>query len=89
MKREEDMLFEKLHKQIHPKLKQLMQDQKGNILSTSEIKDIYKQPYPDFNVEWVLPIDHCNNKTNNGACWCAMTEDAIFEYVRFATFRVR
>ncbi len=83
------MQFEKLHKQIHPRLKQLMQERKGNVLSTSKIKKIYKQTYPDFNVDWVLPTDHCSNKTNNDACWCAMTEDAIFEYVKFAKFRVR
>ncbi len=83
------MPFETLHKVLHPQLKELMKGRRGRVLSTSEIKNIYKRAYPDFNVDWMLPTDHCSNKTNKGACWCAETKDAIFEYLKRATFRVR
>lgn len=74
---------------LHPKFKELMQSHRGSILSASSIKDIFRKAYPDFNNDWVQPTDHCINKTNGGACWCAETDESIFEHQGDRTFKVR
>jgi len=87
------MSFESIHKKLHPQLQQLMQNRKDSVLTTSEINNIYKQTYPgsypESYVDWLRPTDHCINKTCTGACWCTMTENAIFEYLKRGSFRVR
>ena len=81
--------FEELNKQIHDKLKKLFQSRRNQVLSTAEIKHLFREEYPDFNVDWVQPSDHCDNITNNGACWCALTENAIFRQIERGEYNVR
>ena len=87
------MSFESIHKRLHPELKALMQDRAGSILTTAEINQLYKQThpgfYPDSYIDWLRPSDHCINKDNKGACWCSMTEDAIFQFIKRGKYQVR
>jgi hypothetical protein len=59
-------------------------------LETSRIRRII-EGVPAFQGrdQWILPSDHYKNHTNNGACYCAGTERAIFERIRRGVCKVR
>ncbi|HOM11282.1 MAG TPA: hypothetical protein PLV81_14160 [Spirochaetota bacterium] len=76
--------FVKYHSQLH----QLMANYKGQILTTNQIISIFQRYYPNADIRYLQPSDHCINKTNNGACDCAMTPNAIFEYISRGKYRV-
>ena len=74
----------------HNDLKRAVMRHSGEILKTSQIKKIIEgDPSLAANAQFVYPSDHCINHTNEGACYCAMTEEAIFEKVRRGFYRVR
>jgi hypothetical protein len=45
-----------------------------------EIIKLLLQRFPELNKmeDWLYPSDHCKNHMNEGACYCAETEKAIF-----------
>lgn len=65
-----------------------MSPYKGETLKTSEIMDIFRREFPRFDVKFTQPPDHCINHCPKGACWCAKTEDAIFEQVKTGYYNV-
>ncbi|MBN1364562.1 MAG: hypothetical protein JW976_07145 [Syntrophaceae bacterium] len=74
----------------HNDLKQTMIRYRGKILQTSHIREIIEQhPVLAKDSQFVYPSDHCINHTNKGACYCALTEEAIFEQIRHGIYRVR
>lgn len=81
--------FEKLASKFHDKLEEVMRPYKNQVLQTARIKNIIETVH-DFRgqEQWIYPSDHCNNHTNKGACYCALTEDAIFEKIARGQYRV-
>ncbi len=81
--------WEKLASKFHDKLKQVMRPYKNDVLETARIKNIIEK-VPDFHgqEQWIYPSDHCINHTNKGACYCAETENAIFEKIARGKYRV-
>jgi len=81
--------WEKLASQFHDKLKEAMVLYKNNIFKTAGIKKII-QNVPEFKgkEQWIYPSDHCINHTNKGACYCALTNKAIFERKGWGEYRV-
>jgi|GEM_PF-320733 len=74
----------------HNNLKNAVMRHSGEVLKTSQIKKIIEgDPSLAKDAQFVFPSDHCINHTNKGACYCAMTEEAIFEKVRHGMYRVR
>lgn len=75
---------------FHDGLKQAVTRHSGETLRTSQIKKIVESnPSLAAHAQFVFPSDHCINHTNKGACYCALTEEAIFEKVRHGVYRVR
>ena len=74
---------------IHEQLERIFQARKGAVLTTAEIKRLYKAQYDHPDVDWVQPSDHSTNMTNKGACFCAQTKRALFERIRRGVYRVR
>ena len=81
--------FEKFASKFHDKLKEVIAPYRKKILSMARIKEIIENT-PDFRgqEEWVYPSDHCKNHTNKGACYCAETDDALFEQITTGKYRV-
>ncbi len=75
---------------FHGDLKQTMTRHSGETLRTSQIKKIIEgnRNLAEY-AQFVFPSDHCINHTNEGACYCALTEEAIFEKIRHGIYRVR
>jgi hypothetical protein len=74
----------------HNNLKHAVMHHSGEVLKTSQIKKIIEgDPSLAADAQFVFPSDHCINHTNKGACYCAMTEEAIFEKIRHGMYRVR
>jgi hypothetical protein len=73
----------------HDELKKVILEHKGDILQTSEIKHKFEEAYPDCDIRFMQPSDHCINKTNNGPCKCSMTEEALFEFIEWGKYKVR
>lgn len=65
------------------------QNLNGKILSTSELNLLFRQFYPEKDISFMQPSDHCINKTNKEACCCAETKGALFVYIKRATYKVR
>lgn len=80
---------ENLSKKIHDNLVHLLGNEGGRVISRAELRDLYCNEYPDENVDWVQATDHCINLTNKGACWCAETDSAIFEWLKRGMYKVR
>ena len=74
----------------HNNLKNAVMRHSGEVLKTSQIKKIIEgDPSLAADAQFVFPSDHCIDHTNKGACYCAMTEEAIFEKVKHGVYRVR
>ena len=65
----------------HKELKVSVANFKGQTLTAAFIKTNFSKLYPNLDVAWVLPSDHCANHICKGACECAKTPNAIFERV--------
>ena len=81
--------FEKYTSKFHDQLKVTMIPYENNVLKTAEIKNIIES-VPTFKGEdqWIYPSDHCINHTNKGACYCAMTKNALFFQIARGQYRV-
>jgi hypothetical protein len=81
--------WEKFASKFHDKLKEVMIPYKNKVFQTARIKEIIETVH-DFRgwEQWIYPSDHCINHTNKGACYCALTEDAIFERIARGKYRV-
>ena len=74
----------------HDALDTLFANYRGQMMKTSEIRDIIKADQRLApNAQFIYPSDHCLNHTNRGACHCALTMRAIFERVRQGLYCVR
>ncbi len=74
----------------HDDLQRAVAKYKGKVLKTSEVADIVRAvPSLAKDAQFVYPSDHCINRTNGGACDCAMTDRALFEHVQRGEYRVR
>lgn len=62
---------------------------KGQELTTSEIKKLFSESFPELNVDWVHPSDHCDNHSCLGACECALSDRAIFFRISRGRYLVR
>ena len=59
----------------------------GETLSTSEIAGVLLARFPEFSPGSVLPNDHAEG--NKAACWCAGTDQRIFDRVGRGRYRVQ
>lgn len=75
----------------HNQIVDAMTALKGEKLNTGEIVKKIIDRYPELkqNKDWIYPSDHCINHTNDGACYCAESDTAIFEKVKHGTYRIR
>ena len=74
----------------HDDLRGAVAKHKGQVLKTSEVAAIVRAVTSiGKDAQFVYPSDHCVNHTNDGACYCAMTDRALFERIRRGEFRVR
>ena len=64
----------------HKKLLESMIPHRGQVLTNPEIRRILITKYPELEAkdDWILPSDHCRNHTCKGACYCSMSDKAIF-----------
>ena len=74
--------WEKLASKFHEDLKRSMVPYKKMVLEKARIEKIIEENKSlKENAQWIFPSDHCINHTNKGACFCAITTQAIFERV--------
>jgi len=82
--------FRETSARFHDGLKQAMASRSGETLRTSQIKRIVEGVLNlAEHAQWIHPSDHCINHMNEGACYCALTDEAIFEQIRHGIYRVR
>lgn len=80
---------EKLATKFHADLRMAMAPYKKMVLEKARIdKIIDETPVLKENAQWIFPSDHCINHTNKGACFCAITTQAIFERISRAKYKV-
>lgn len=74
----------------HKILAAAMAPYKGQHLSNQEIKKILLKSYPELESKpnWIFPSDHCRNHTCKGACYCTMTDKAIFNRIGYGKYVV-
>jgi len=72
----------------HDELAQLMCKHKGKTFTAGQIKQMFRDAYPDLRDDFVAPSDHCINHTCKEACDCAGTDRAIFSRPRRNTYIV-
>jgi hypothetical protein len=73
----------------HDELSGLMARYKGRTLITAEIAKLFEEAYPELDVRFMQPSDHCINHTPTGACSeCKKAGKAIFERLKRATYKV-
>lgn len=71
----------------HDRFVEALKDMGGKELSTSAIKTIILQKFPDMNFGSILPNDHAGG--NKSPCWCANTEKRIFDRISRGMYKVR
>jgi hypothetical protein len=83
--------WKKTSAKYHNSLKQLMLSHKGETLRTSQINEIVRRHsiVAVYDAQYILPSDHCINHTNGGACYCALTGQAIFKRIHRGVYQVR
>ena len=74
----------------HRKLSEAMVPYRGKVLTNPEIRRILITSCPELKVkeDWILPSDHCRNHTCKGACYCSMSNEAIFDRVERGKYLV-
>jgi hypothetical protein len=74
----------------HDELAQAVQSLRGRVVGPSTIRAAFSARFPELQdlERWILPSDHSRNHTNDGACRCAMTTDALFERIERGQYRV-
>jgi hypothetical protein len=84
------MSFSKIASKYHDQLAQAMGPFRGRVVRPREMRAALVADFPQLEGAqgWVLPSDHCRNRTNKGACRCATTDDALFERIGWGQYRV-
>jgi len=81
--------WEKFVSKFHEDLKMAMVPYKNMVLEKARIdKIINKTSAHREKAQWIYPSDHCVNHSNKGACFCAMTNQAIFERIQRGKYKV-
>jgi hypothetical protein len=88
--RDREVSFSGVVSKYHEKLSEAMSSHRGQVLTIPGIKRILFTFFPEIeaNEDWILPSDHCRNHTNKGACYCSMSDKAIFERVERGKYLV-
>ena len=75
----------------HNALRMAMVPHQGCRLVNREIASILLQSNPDLSnkIDWIMASDHCADHTNQGACTCSMTKNAIFNRIGRGKYLVR
>ena len=75
---------------FHNYVANAVHDYKGHELSKKFIQQIITYRYPGLQdkINWIFPSDHSSNLTNKGACYCALTDEAIFERISRGRYNV-
>lgn len=89
MEKTKQKFGENLSKRIHENLRKVFESNKGKEFSAAAIRKLYEAKYKSPDVMWVQASDHAVNMTNKGACWCAKTDEAIFERIKHGLYKVR
>lgn len=74
-------------KTIHDKIASAVSSFEGEILSTSKIIDVVRERYAEVARGSILPNDH--GEGNKHPCWCAGTEQRIFDKINHGKYLVR
>ena len=74
----------------HAKLAAAMAPHKGQQLGNQQIMKVLLNTFPAIRPkqDWILPSDHCKNHTCKGACYCTMTDGAIFNRIGHSKYLV-
>lgn len=80
---------ESLDKKIHDNLLRTLKSKQGEEITRDKLRTLYQEQFPNENVDWVQATDHCVNRTNKGACDCAQTDAAIFEWIEEGLYKIR
>ena len=72
---------------IHEKFIETFRGMGGQALSTSKIKDMILKKFPGTNANGLLPNDHASG--NENPCWCARTDERVFDKIAWGQYRVR
>ena len=64
-----------------------MEAYRGHILTTHEIGEITQNIFPIFNLGSNLPNDH-SDVGNNRDCWCARTDNRLFDRIDTGKYKV-
>jgi 3-methyladenine DNA glycosylase Tag len=70
----------------HDMIAQAMHCHAGEVLATSDIRNIVLRSFPIFNPGSLLPNDHGSG--NKCSCWCVGTKSQIFEPIGRGQYRV-
>ncbi len=75
---------------FHDSLAQAVQPLSGQEVTRARVRAAFVTAFPELEPQqdWVMPSDHCRNRTNKGACGCAQTEGALFERLGHDRYRV-
>jgi hypothetical protein len=71
----------------HEMIAAVVKNHRREILSTREIWEMVSNVFPHFNRGSLLPNDHAEG--NRNPCWCAGTENRIFDKIERNRYRVR
>jgi len=72
---------------IHDEIKLAVSWFKGQTLETAQIIKIVREQFPEINADSILPNEHADGNAN--PCWCAKTNDRIFERITRGKYKVR
>ena len=75
---------------LHNRLAQVVGPLRGRLVRKADIHLAWISIFPELEdeLQWIILSDHCINKTNEGACLCAVTELALFEHIERGVYRV-
>jgi hypothetical protein len=71
----------------HEMFAEAFKSYRGKTLTTCQIGDIVQKAFPQFSAGSMLPNDH--GAGNKSDCWCAGTNNRIFDRVMRGQYRVR
>jgi hypothetical protein len=74
----------------HDRLARAVAPLRGQDVSLGRIREAYTAAFPENpkDFEWIMGTDHSRNHKKNGACECARTERALFEYLGRNRYKV-
>jgi hypothetical protein len=71
----------------HDVLASALKPYRGKNLTTSDIRTIVAEDFPDFNMGSLFPNDHAEG--NKSPCWCAGSSQQILDRVERGLYTVR